>query len=134
MVTAEKADSSRQTQFRDRVLIVEDDADARRSLETLVATWGFETASAADGASALTIAGQFTPHYILIDIELPDMKGYELAESLRAAYGERFKLIALTGHEVSGIQAEAFNSGFDVYLSKPVNVARLKASLQGHGF
>jgi CheY-like chemotaxis protein len=117
-----------------RALIVEDDADTRRSLEALVEAWGHITASVTTGEECLNVINEFIPSHVLIDIGLPDMDGYQLAQALRAAHGERFRLIALTGYEGSEVQTAAFSSGFDVYLAKPVNVSRLKASLQGQGF
>ena len=67
-----------------RVLIVEDNLDAAEMLDVAVSILGHSTRLAHDGATALTLAGQFAPDVILLDIGLPVMNGYAVAQALRA--------------------------------------------------
>ena len=72
--------------MRARILIVEDERAARQALSSLLADEGYETLTAADGASARSIALQQEPDLILLDIRLPDMDGLTVLEKLRAGY------------------------------------------------
>jgi len=102
-----------------RVLLVEDNADGREALEIVLAQRGLRVRSAADGGEALAFARAELPDVALIDIGLPDMDGYELAERVRALPGgDEVRLIALTGF--SAHQERSAAAGFDAHLVKPV--------------
>lgn len=117
-----------------RILIVEDDDEARQLLESLLQQWGFSTLSAVDGSGCLKVIDNFQPHFVIIDAGLPDMDGYQLAALLRERHGEHLRLIALTGNDHEEALSGAYVAGFDLYLTKPVDVTRLKSALQGRGF
>jgi PAS domain S-box-containing protein len=105
-----------------RVLIVEDNADARESLETLLSLEGHEVATAADGPSALRVAASFAPHIALIDIGLPGLDGYEVARALRLTPSTRHvRLVALTGYGQIEDRRKALEAGFDTHMTKPVD-------------
>ena len=102
-----------------RVLLVEDNADGREALEIVLEQRGLRVRTAADGGEALALARAELPDVALIDIGLPDMDGYELAERLRALpRGDEIRLIALTGF--SAHQERSTAAGFDAHLVKPV--------------
>jgi PAS domain S-box-containing protein len=102
-----------------RVLLVEDNADGREALEMVLGQRGIRVWAAADGAEALDLVRAELPDVALIDIGLPDMDGYELAERLRALPGGAgIRLIALTGF--SAHQERSAAAGFDAHLVKPV--------------
>jgi signal transduction histidine kinase len=110
-----------------RILIVEDNDDARQMLEAALALGGHEVRTARDGAGGLVLAADLLPDVVLIDIALPDMDGYELARRLRAARGgRRLGLVAVTGYGQPDDQRRAFDAGFDVHLVKPVSAQRLR--------
>lgn len=115
-----------------RVLVVDDDIDSAEMLAELVSQLGHETRTALNGPSAIRLAQQFLPHLVLLDIALPQMDGYEVARQLRSQPSlQGVVLAALTGW--SGQQHEAMGreAGFDHYLVKPVQFAKLTALLAG---
>jgi CheY-like chemotaxis protein/two-component sensor histidine kinase len=99
-----------------RILIVEDNADAARSLGLLLELAGHQTALAHDGPTALAKAREFLPDVVVLDIGLPGMSGYEVAEVLRRESDAL--LIAMTGYAQD---EKAENAGFDHYLVKPID-------------
>jgi signal transduction histidine kinase len=115
-----------------RVLIVEDNDDARQMLHEALAFSGHDVREARDGATALALAAQARPDVALIDIGLPDVDGYEVARRLRAAPGgRRIGLIAITGYGQAEDQRRAYEAGFDAHLTKPVAPDRLKQVMAG---
>lgn len=113
-----------------RILVVEDNDDARRMLSAALAHEGHDVREAVDGNSALAAAAQMRPHVALIDIGLPDVDGYEVARRLRAADSEQHAaLIALTGYGQAEDQRRALEAGFDAHLTKPVSAELLIRAL-----
>ncbi len=105
-----------------RVLIVDDNEDAARSLEVLLSLDGHLVRTAATGHAAMQVLQSFVPDAALLDIGLPDIDGYELAQRLRT--DERTQgtwLIALTGYGTASDLQRALRSGFDEHLTKPVD-------------
>ncbi|MEJ0007919.1 MAG: ATP-binding protein [Steroidobacteraceae bacterium] len=114
-----------------RVLIVDDNEDARRSLVMLVRSWGHQVADAADGLSAITRAEKFDPEIALVDIGMPGMNGYQLARHLRAV--PRYaglQLVAMTGFGREEDRNAALAAGFNNHLVKPLGIDELKALLE----
>jgi CheY-like chemotaxis protein/nitrogen-specific signal transduction histidine kinase len=111
------------------VLIVEDNADARHTLRTLLETLGHEVHEAADGEAAIVAALALEPDVALIDIGLPQLDGYEVARRVRAA-GGRMRLVALTGYGQDADVRRAREAGFDVHLLKPAGVDQLRAAIE----
>jgi PAS domain S-box-containing protein len=105
-----------------RVLLVDDNEDARLILGDLLAEVGHDVRGAGDGASALALLDEFTPDVAILDIGLPGgIDGHELARRLRTRVnGSHLRLIALSGYK----QAEGAHS-FDHQLLKPVETRRL---------
>src|ERR1700712_3241564 len=91
-----------------RVLIVDDNEDAANSLAMILELGGHATASVYTAADALRRAGAFRPDIVLLDIGLPGMDGYEVAQKLRELPGLRdIRLIAVTGYGRSDDRARA---------------------------
>ena len=107
------------------ILLVEDHADAREALQTLLELDGYEVVTAAEGLAALDLARTMQPDIALIDIGLPGLDGYEVARRLRAAEGPRLILVALTGYSQPQDRRDAEAAGFDAHLVKPVDPADL---------
>lgn len=104
-----------------RVLCVDDNRDAADSLGSLLRLVGFEARVCHDAATALTVAAGFAPEACVLDITMPGMNGYELAESLRGARGGAgLFLVAVTA--LCGLDAVArtAGAGFDLHFVKPV--------------
>jgi signal transduction histidine kinase/ActR/RegA family two-component response regulator len=109
-----------------RVLLVDDNEDGRQTLGAVLTLQGHQVSEAADGRRGLLMATSEKPDVAVIDIGLPGIDGYELARQLRAAPGtSRIRLIALTGYGQPEDRRRAVEAGFDMYLVKPVEPARL---------
>ncbi|HXH83712.1 MAG TPA: response regulator [Candidatus Tectomicrobia bacterium] len=107
-----------------RVLLVEDDADAREILGLALARSGYTVDQAADGSHALTLAAASAPDAAVVDLGLPDMDGFEVARRLRTLH-DHTMLIALTGFSRFEDQIRAGQAGFQMYLVKPFDPDRL---------
>jgi CheY-like chemotaxis protein len=113
-----------------RVLVVEDNADARESLGLLLRLSGHEVETSVDAPDGLAKLASFRPDVMLIDVGLPGMNGYDLARRVRARPEARdVGLIALTGYGQEEDRRQAFAAGFDVHLTKPVDPERLERIL-----
>ncbi len=104
-----------------RILIVEDNDDARRSLRALLELKGHSVADAPDGPSAVLAARSLRPEVALVDIGMPGMNGYEVAAKLRAEHGTAIRLIALSGYGLPEHRRRALEAGFELHLVKPVD-------------
>ena len=114
-----------------RVLMVDDNADARETLAQAFVALGHAVASAADGVEALALAGTFAPDVALLDIGLPGMDGYELADRLRHRDAAApVTLIAVTGYGQPEDKARARTAGFDAHFVKPVDLQKLLAKIR----
>ncbi|HET9472143.1 MAG TPA: response regulator, partial [Usitatibacter sp.] len=103
------------------VLVVDDNDDAASSMAMLLRLMGHEVSIEHDGESALARVASERPDIILLDIGLPGMSGYEVAERLRKApAGRAAKLYALTGYGQDEDRRRSAESGFDGHLVKPV--------------
>jgi PAS domain S-box-containing protein len=111
----------------ERVLVVDDNRDAADSLCDLLKLMGNEVAVAYDGKSALAMCEAFAPTLILIDIEMPAMDGYSLAQQLRPCLHGRPMLVALTGLSGDESRRRSTAAGFDYHLVKPVDIESLNA-------
>ena len=106
------------------IVIVEDSQDARLSLQKILEQEGHTVHTASDGPSGYDAIARFRPDVALIDIGLPGLDGYSLAERLRAS-GLRTFLVALTGYGLGDDKNRARDSGFDAHLTKPPQMAQL---------
>jgi two-component system OmpR family response regulator len=113
-----------------RVLCVDDNEDAADSLGTLLGMVGCETAVAHDAVTALAGVEAFQPQACILDITMPGMNGYELAQRLREGPGGgEMLLIALTALGDYASLERMVDSGFDLYYPKPVAPGMLYAVL-----
>jgi signal transduction histidine kinase/CheY-like chemotaxis protein len=113
-----------------RILIVDDNADAADTMALLLEFDGHQTKTVYGSSEALGAAIEFRPDTVLLDIGLPGMNGYEIAERLRAMPElSAVRLIALTGYGKAEDQERAKAAGFDDHLVKPVDLADLMKTL-----
>jgi PAS domain S-box-containing protein len=109
-----------------RVLVVDDNWDAAASLGVVLRRAGHNTRTAHDGLQALTAAEQFRPDVVLLDIGLPKLNGYEVAQRIREQpWGSRTALIATTGWGQTADRTKSQESGFDHHLVKPIDPGTL---------
>jgi CheY-like chemotaxis protein len=113
------------------VLIVEDHADTAESLALILELAGHQVTIAPDGGAGLTAARRVHPEVVLCDIGLPGgISGYEVAQAFRADPElASSQLIALTGHGLEEEHVRAMEAGFDLHVTKPIEVAALQALL-----
>jgi CheY-like chemotaxis protein len=109
-----------------RVLVVDDNRDAANSLGLLLKWRGVEVHVAHEGVTALEALESFRPEVVLLDLGLPGMDGYEVAQRIRRAPdGQRVVLIALTGWSHSDYRRRSSETGFNHHLVKPVDFETL---------
>ncbi len=118
-----------------RVLVVDDNVAAARSLGELLALLGHQVTLAHDGPAALAMSAATeataTPELVLIDIGLPGMDGYAVAAALRSSGLERAALVALTGYGREEDTRRSRETGFDQHLVKPIDLAALQRLMAG---
>jgi signal transduction histidine kinase len=113
------------------IMVVDDNEDAARALGELLALHGHAVEVVYDAPAALALAQRFHPDVGLLDIGLPGMDGYELAQRLRRQLdgegdaGAALRLFALTGYGQESDRRRAAEAGFDAHLTKPIDVAAL---------
>ena len=112
---------------RDRILVVDDNRDAAETLHAGLVHHGYDVVVAFDPAAAMKIAREFRPGIALLDIEMPEMNGYELAAQLRGLdeLGGTLRLVAVTGFGQPSDRERALSAGFDRHLVKPVDLKTL---------
>jgi PAS domain S-box-containing protein len=117
-----------------RILVVDDDPDIRRSLAMLLRHSGHEVESASDGAEAVELAGRSKPDVVLLDVGLPGLDGYAVCRRIREQpWGKRMHIIALTGWGQDEDRRKTREAGFDDHLVKPVEFKSIQALLsQAH--
>jgi signal transduction histidine kinase/ActR/RegA family two-component response regulator len=111
------------------VLVVEDLQDAREALGELLDIHGYQVTLAEDGPAGVEKALAAPPDVALVDIGLPGIDGYQVAQRLRERFGQAIYLIAMTGYGQAEDRRRAREAGFDEHLVKPVSPARLLALL-----
>lgn len=115
---------------RFRILVVDDNHDSALSLAMVLTMMGHETRTAPDGETALAAAEDFHPEVVLLDIGLPKMNGYEVAQRIRdKAWGTGMFLIAVTGWGQAEDRARSAEVGLNLHMVKPVEATALQAVL-----
>ncbi len=115
-----------------RVLVVDDNKDAADSLGILLALQGFETRTAYDGHAALETLDDFRPAVILLDLGMPGMSGYEVAERVRQhPHGTQVVTVALSGWGQARDRERTREAGIAHHLVKPVDPEALRELLSG---
>jgi signal transduction histidine kinase/CheY-like chemotaxis protein len=113
-----------------RILLVEDSPDARAAMRALLRLWGHQVVVAEDGPSGVQRAQEFKPEVALVDIGLPGLDGYGVANAIRKVMGQSIYLIALTGYGQPEDKERTRQAGFDEHLVKPVEPERLSRLLR----
>jgi PAS domain S-box-containing protein len=112
------------------VLVVDDNADAAELVAEMLRAHGYVVSVAPDGPAALALVDRFAPDVALLDIGLPVMDGYELAQRLQARLApRRVPLIAVTGYGRADDRRRAREAGFDLHLVKPVDFRRIQDAI-----
>lgn len=119
--------------FNARVLVVEDDADMRFMLKTLLESRGVSVVEAEDGETAVDLAGSVHPDLILMDGTLPLLDGFEATRRIRERTPARnVPIVFLSGHAQPAYEAKAFAAGCTDYLVKPFDFGEWDRVLERH--
>jgi two-component system cell cycle response regulator DivK len=115
------------------ILYIEDNPDNMLLVRRVLEAQGYSMLEAKTGMDGVSVAESNDLDLILLDINLPDIDGYEVARRLRKS--EKHKLayvpiIAITANALQGDAAKALNAGCDVYMSKPINIHELRARVE----
>ena len=114
-----------------RVLVVDDNQDAANALRLLLESDGHQVKVATDGVSGLALAREYKPDYLLLDIGLPRLSGYDIAASLRADPAMKYTtIVAITGYGQLHDRTRTAAVGFDHHLTKPVEFSALQELLR----
>ena len=103
-----------------RILVVEDDKNARRWMEAVLTRYGYEPTTAADGVEALEVLDHKHIDRIVLDVMMPRMDGYEFTNTLRMA-GNNIPILMVTARETQNDKKRGFIVGADDYMVKPVD-------------
>ena len=116
-----------------KVLLVEDVEDTRLFMRLELEQHGFIVFEAEDGRSAVDIATRESPDIILMELSLPGMDGFSAAKLIRKKNDkmQRVPIIAVTAHQEADFRSGAQESGFDAYVTKPIDVNWLKDLING---
>lgn len=116
-----------------RIVVVEDNPDAREMLELFLSLEGHDVAGAGDGAAGLDMIVQRRPDVALVDVGLPRLDGFEVGRQVRQQLGDAVKLVALTGYGDVSDKERTKAAGFDAHMVKPVEPEALSAFLRSLG-
>ena len=108
------------------ILYIEDNPGNLLLVKRVLEAEGYSVSEATDGPSGLALAAQLRPDLILLDINLPEMDGYDLARRFRNTPGlEHVPILAITANVMRGDRERTLEAGCDGYIMKPIDVDRL---------
>ena len=110
-----------------RVLLVEDDGDARDALALLLSSQGYVLETAPDGDTAISKAPQFRPDVLICDWRLPGIDGVDVARIIQSDSG--VPVIFLTAHSLPDLRSRTKDLRVHAYLAKPIDVVKLQSAL-----
>ena len=114
-----------------RILVIEDNEDNRQIIRDLLTSLGCELIEAVDGVQGVAMAQSHRPDLILMDIQLPEMDGYEATRQIRTVPElAHVPIIAVTSYALSGDEAKARDAGCNGYVAKPFSPRELLAKIR----
>ena len=117
----------------EQILVVEDNEKNMKLFRDVLRATGYRTIEASTAAQALTLAAEHRPALIVMDIRLPDMGGIDALNRLRTTEPTaHIPVLAVTAQAMKGDRARFIEAGFDGYLSKPVDIEELLATVERH--
>jgi two-component system cell cycle response regulator DivK len=116
------------------ILYIEDNPDNMMLVRRALEARGYRLIPAMNGLDGVSVAEQVDVDLILLDINLPDIDGYEVAKRIRVSKKSSLAyvpIIAITANALKGDAEKALSAGCDVYMSKPINIRELWARVEG---
>jgi two-component system, cell cycle response regulator DivK len=115
------------------ILYIEDNPDNMLLVKRVLVASGYNVLEAENGTRGLSVAENQDVDLVLLDINLPDLDGYEVARRIRSNVKKalaHIPIIAITANALKGDAERALEAGCDVYMSKPINVHELRARVE----
>ena len=103
-----------------RIAVVDDEDSVRRSVERLLRSAGMEVETFASGRDFLKVAQEHRLHFLVLDLHMPAMNGFDVCEELKRS-GIRLPIAIITGHDMPEYRARAESVGVVAYLPKPID-------------
>lgn len=116
-----------------KILYIEDNPDNMRLIQKVLEAQGYEVHGATSGTMGISVAEEIKPEMILVDINLPDIDGYEVARRIRTSQEPKLRtvtMVAITANVLKGDAEKALEAGCDAYLPKPVNIRELHTRVE----
>lgn len=116
-----------------KILLVEDQLINQKLMKNVLEKGGYEVIPASDGESALKLLSENKYDIILMDIQMPELNGYEVAKKFREmekVSGEFTPILAMTANSLAGDREKSLESGMDDYIAKPLNMVEINARIE----
>jgi two-component system, cell cycle response regulator DivK len=116
------------------ILYIEDNPENMAVVQRAIEAIGYRFVGAVNGVEGLRIIDEETPHLLLLDINLPDINGYEIARWIRNHERKeisKLPIIAITAYALRGDAEKALDAGCDVFMAKPISIRELWARVEG---
>ena len=116
-----------------KILLVEDQFINQKLMKNVLEKGGYEVIPASDGESALKLLRENKYDIILMDIQMPELNGYEVAKKFREmekVSGEFTPILAMTANSLAGDREKSLESGMDDYIAKPLNMVEINARIE----
>jgi two-component system cell cycle response regulator DivK len=114
-----------------KILYIEDNPDNRMLVRRVLQVEGYTVIEAPDGPTGIRLATEQIPDLILMDINLPDVDGYEITARIKQLPGlARVPVIALTANVMRGDREKTLAAGCDGYIQKPIDIDQLPAQIE----
>jgi two-component system cell cycle response regulator DivK len=118
-----------------KILYVEDNSDNMRLIQKVLTARGYEVYGAVNGLEGVSMAEGLKPDLILLDINLPDIDGYEVTRRIRKSQEPSLHsvtIIAITANVLKGDAEKALAAGCNAYMPKPINIQELWARIEAY--
>ena len=114
-----------------RILVVDDQADTAETFAYLLETFGHKVSFLTDSADVLQAVAKLNPNIVFLDIGMPGLNGWQVAEALRCRHPyEDLRLIAITAYDAPEDFARSRAAGFDAHVPKPISLALIESIMK----
>src|SRR4026209_1605225 len=115
--------------MKSRILVIDDEAEIRRSVRMILEYEGYEVLEASSGPEGVTLAERESPHLVFLDIKMPGMDGLDAAQPLKASK-ETLPVVIISGHGTVSTAVEATKAGAFDFIEKPLASERVLVTIR----